>query len=189
MFPGVAPYWNKAFHKTAPEGIGPTPGTPAASTAYLFSEICYSVTAGLSQVKSFKCPILYLSRLAHHEQMSSAQNLEAYSDISKGEPSSVCNPVKQGSYGSWFSGSFSLRNDNKQSLVMNALGIPPCQFKFNTLQSSKQKLHRRILQFATRDHISTSVCFLGYFKVLVIAQVGHSGQKGSDHQKQFHVGV
>lgn len=104
MFPEVPPYWNKAFHKTEPEGTGPTPGTPAASTAYLFSKICYSVTAGLSQVKSFKCPILYLSRLAHHEQMSSTQNVEA--GISKGEQSSVCNPVKQGSCGSWFSGSF-----------------------------------------------------------------------------------
>lgn len=74
---------------------------------------------------------------------------------------------------------------------MNALGIPACQFKFITLQSSKQKLHQQIIffQFATKDHISTSVCFLRYFKGLVIPQVGHSGQKGSDHQKQFHVGV
>lgn len=75
MFPEVLPYWNKSFYKTEPEGTGLTPGTPAASTAYLFSRICYSVTAGLSQVKSFKCPILYLSRLSHHEQMSGTQNL------------------------------------------------------------------------------------------------------------------
>lgn len=94
MFPEVLPYWNKAFHKTEPEGTGPTPGTPAASTAYLFSKICYSVTAGLSQVTSFKCPILYLSRLSHHEQMSSSQNL--YADISKGEQSQCVQPGEAG---------------------------------------------------------------------------------------------
>lgn len=89
MFPEVLPYWNKSLYKNRARGLwdglaGPRqPPRPICS-----GRICYTVAAGLSQVKSFKRPILYLSRLPQREQMSGIPEIYSQTNA-EGKRSSV----------------------------------------------------------------------------------------------------